>query len=231
MFTQNLSFTKGMKLCGRPVYSGISLQQGVTIKYLLGTTSEHPSRCYCCTALPARLKLTTALKHVSQYCRSWSPLQIAKPSTRVAVQIGSHQQSARASMSAATSLPSPPQPHLSGSPPGITPHAGVSNAAYFANQTNSPTLDTLRIVFGIKDLHGYHIIEEMDTHTQLTDATFFQDLKRNHRRYRSFLQRWFSPYVFRYCRFVQVSIHPTSAYPVLTTAVRGACQRSHHLCW
>lgn len=199
------------KLCGRPQYTVLSSLEAVAIKHLVSIMSEHPPRCCCCSAPPARINRATAFEYFCQYCRYFSPLHFAKPSTGPSISIELNNQPTQGVATSINSQARPPQVHLRGTASTKnTQQARVGDETNNATQDNNLTTNTLRVVFGIKDLQGYHDIEEMETHAQLTDATFFQDLKKNHRKHRSLIQRWFSPYVFRYCRFVQVrTVGPT----------------------
>ena len=106
---------------------------------------------------------------------------------------------------------------------------GNTGAQVQPNSTGSKTpADSFWVVFGVKDMRGFNAIENIETHERLRDTSFFQDIRRRHRRHRWFFQQWFSPYRFRYCRFVQVSRVSKSDHSlILTSTVRTYhCRRS-----
>jgi ppGpp synthetase/RelA/SpoT-type nucleotidyltranferase len=220
-FTVAYVSTKLAKLCGVPLYVRLPLKKAETIKHLLHTMDEHPSKCHCCTAQMTRMKWTTAFKHIYQFCRTFSPLQLSKPSLgSVSLSIAENRYNP-SSINAAGSLVSPPQISSPGSRPGPPSNAGVGAQGHGFTPDTVPPVSTLSVVFGIKDMQGFHDIEHIDTYAQLTDSSFFQDLKESHKRHRWHMQNWFSPYVFRYCRFVQVSTAAMAFFYDLIKAVRG----------
>jgi hypothetical protein len=62
------------------------------------------------------------------------------------------------------------------------------------------------IVFGIRDPYEYDHIENIEASSLMDDPLFFTELKKRFAKRCWFFQRWISPYRFRYCRFVQVTI-------------------------
>lgn len=66
--------------------------------------------------------------------------------------------------------------------------------------------DPLWVVFGIKDTNEYDEIENIEVSNLPNDSSFFKELKKRYTKHRWFFQRWFSPFRFRYCDFVQVNI-------------------------
>lgn len=74
-----------------------------------------------------------------------------------------------------------------------------------SHSPTSPSSVPLWVVFGIKDQSGFNDIENIEMSTMLNnDIAFFKELKRLENSYRWPLIRWFSPYIFSYCKFVQV---------------------------
>jgi hypothetical protein len=66
---------------------------------------------------------------------------------------------------------------------------------------------SLWVVFGIKDRSGFNDIENIKMSSlSMNDVVFFKELKRIENNYRWTILGWFSPYIFTYCKFVQVRI-------------------------
>ena len=80
-------------------------------------------------------------------------------------------------------------------------HGGGSNTMSTAPQETS-----LWVVFGIKNMHEFNEIENIEISSLLNDPSFFKELKTRYNNHRWLFQRWFSPFRFRHCNFVQVSI-------------------------
>lgn len=71
--------------------------------------------------------------------------------------------------------------------------------------STKPQTASLCVVFGVREWHGFDNIENIETRTDLQDNSFFHDLRLRHKKNRGALKRWFSPFRFRFCKFVQVS--------------------------
>jgi hypothetical protein len=99
-------------------------------------------------------------------------------------------------------------PNTSNSSAGLLVCGNTGSLAGSSSSGSTSQADSFWIIFGIKDMRSFSAIENIETSIQLRDMPFFQDLKRRHRRHRWFFQRWFSPYRFRFCKFVQVRTTP-----------------------
>jgi hypothetical protein len=93
------------------------------------------------------------------------------------------------------------------------PPGSNSNSVTRAQGGGSSTIPTvpqrdhpLWVVFGIKDMHEFDEIENIEVTSVLNDSSFFKELKTRYNKHRWFFQRWFSPFRFRHCNFVQASI-------------------------
>lgn len=96
----------------------------------------------------------------------------------------------------------------------IPPISSGSNSDSFtqAHGGGSSTMSTapqgapLWVVFGIKNMHEFDEIENIEISSLLNDPSFFKELKTRYNKHRWLFQRWVSPFRFRHCNFVQVSI-------------------------
>lgn len=112
---------------------------------------------------------------------------------------------------ATASASSIPAHGLTQTRPSIAPgsnNGSVTEARGSGSSTipTSPQGDVLQVVFGIKDMHEFHEIENIEVSGLLNDSLFFKELKTRYKKYRWFFLRWFSPFRFRHCNFVQASI-------------------------
>jgi hypothetical protein len=78
-----------------------------------------------------------------------------------------------------------------------------------------PPQDTLWVIFGMRTLSEFVDIENIEMSNMLTnDPAFFQELRRLEKKHRRTIIQWLSPFIFAYCKFVQVCtpgrswIHP-----------------------
>lgn len=79
----------------------------------------------------------------------------------------------------------------------------------------NPSLVSSWVVFGIKDRSDFNDIENIAMPMlHMNDVVFFRELKRLENKYRWPILRWFSPYIFTYCKFVQVCITSTYLTPI-----------------
>lgn len=160
---------------------------------------SHPPRCHCCEASPVRMSWAAALKHILQIfgraspSKLWSTSFSRKPRQYPVAGI---------SMGSSSSNLSPNSPTMP--PPSNLPNNNASAQGQASTGVTTSTIDAHFVVFGIKDLQGFHGIENIQAPSHLTDASFFEELRARHKKHRWCFQRWLSPYVFRYCRFVQV---------------------------
>lgn len=193
------------KICGETLYADISPQDAIFIEQVLAAMSEHPPNCQCCNMPPDPMKWTTALQHISQALWRKLPLTNTTPSsTAVTPPSRAYMRYAPAATIGATQ-----SSHISIGTPAAsqnTPagsNTGAQTTTQLPSNNNTPE-DPLYVLFGVKGIMDFHKIEEFEAHMH-DDASFFRDLKLKHERHRWFFQRWFSPFRFRYCRFVQVS--------------------------
>jgi hypothetical protein len=172
---------------------------------------RHPPKCHCCKMPSSQLEWHTAFWLLFQALRSRLPVKLANPPPPDSTSPSkAHQRYKPSTTSASTSINS-----TSGTVQGTlnlssNPPACRSTGSQVRHNTggNETPADSLWVVFGIRDMRGFDAIENIETHARLNDTLFFQDMKTRHGRYRWFFQRWFSPYRFRYCRFVQASRIP-----------------------
>ena len=172
-----------------------------TIRRVLALTDDDPSGCQDRDGKPPEMNWTTIYEHVLQAIRNMVPTILASgSSTKTTSPSKAHVRytpatTAGASLSNQTLATAVPNP-------SATNNVGTHTQSGRGN--NAPT-NPLWTIFGIKDMSGFHAIENIETSAQLKDPSFFSELKRRHNRRSHFLKRWFSPFRFRYCRFVQVS--------------------------
>lgn len=176
-----------------------------------------------------RVDWSTAFRLLSQAFTSKLPAKLANPSsTGVTPPSKAHLRYTPAPTTGTSSSLSVPQ-----STPSAPPNHSMSGNAGPQNQpggnANNAPVDYFWIVFGIKDIDGFDEIENIETTTQLKDPSFFEDLKSRHKRHRWFFQDWFSPYRFRFCRFVQVrtSTHGLPG-PTDYSSLRKLSKRTFH---
>jgi hypothetical protein len=190
-------------------------------------SDEHPAKCHCCKVPSSQLDWPTAFRLLFKASISRLLIKFANPSsTGITSPSKAHLRYTPSTNSTSTGT----QPSL-GAPQGtsnLTPNSPSYGNAGSQGQPNSrggiTSAGTFWVVFGIKNMRGFNAIENIETHVGLEDTSFFQDMRRRHGKHRWFFQRWFSPYRFRYCRFVQVSrTIKWDHRPVLTTIVR-----THH---
>ena len=86
---------------------------------------------------------------------------------------------------------------------GMTQTSG--SAPWYNSTTQQPNAHW--VIFGIKN-YDFDKIENIETSSVLNDPSFFPELKARHSKLVWFFRRWFSPFRFRYCQFVQVGNSP-----------------------
>jgi hypothetical protein len=64
----------------------------------------------------------------------------------------------------------------------------------------------LCVIFGVKHASGMIDIENITISNDMNDPKFFAELKRLEAKYRWPVLKWLSPFIFSYCKFVQVRI-------------------------
>lgn len=178
-----------------------------SIRKVIDTVGEHPSNCHCCKATAPPLDWHTAFWLLFQGFRSWLPVKLTNPqSPNITTPSQANLRYTPSSASASTGTSSSLPPAQSALTPSSNPPAGGNATSQVGLNpgVNQMPADALCVVFGIRDMRGFDAIENIETDLRLDDTSFFQDMKKRHGRYRWFFQRWFSPYRFRYCRFVQV---------------------------
>lgn len=197
--------TKLEQLCGKSLYVRLSQDEAKTVKSVLHLMDEHPPECYCCTTTTTSMNWVMALANIYQLFWKLPLIHLMAPSMGTV------------SLSRAQARYTPNDINTGGSivlQPQRFPAAEIQSSPsdrLTGTQAHDPAPNTIPpvvsscVVFGIRDMHGFHDIEHLDTDVQLNDSTFFQQLKESHKKHRWRVQNWLSPYVFRYCRFVQVS--------------------------
>lgn len=165
----------------------------------------HPPRCHCCRPRPKRLDWFTAIERLCSTLKRYSPITVSGSAPTGSK--SSSKAQARYMPTGTSSVNAPP--HLQQATALQSPQNGALGSSVGTQTQTCTSSNPLWIVFGVKDIQGFYGIENIGTHVQCDDSSFFQELKSRHRKHRWFFQRWFSPYVFRYCRFVQVCWHLT----------------------
>jgi hypothetical protein len=183
------------------------LEEAESIRYILNGADEHPSGCHCCKVPSSQLDWLTAFRLLYQATRSRLPTKLTSPSsTGISPPSKTHLRytPTTTTTTGTSSSLSVPQ----NTPPSSLTASACGNVGSQAQPSSSGSdsqEDSFWVVFGIKDMRGFNAIENIQTRVQLRDTTFFEELKRSHGRHRWIFQRWFSPYRFRYCKFVKVS--------------------------
>jgi hypothetical protein len=200
-------------LSGKILYKTVPQEQADTLLEILNIASQHPSKCHCCVGKMKRNAWGASFYSVWQ--RISTSLQGERqrtPSTgnqppKSAVYTPSPTNTSGVSASASSST-------LQGvSTANLTPAAGgSSNNSPQVQGSSSIDLRTtaqavpLRILFGIQGMRKTLEIEQIEISSQVNDPMFFSELKTRYKKHRWFLKRWLSPFLFRHCNFVKVSI-------------------------
>jgi hypothetical protein len=224
-----------VKYCGQLLYGGITLEEAELIRHILNGADEHSSECRCCKVPSSQLDWLTTFRLLSQATRSRFSTKIASPSsTGISSPSKAHSRytltttTTTTGISSSLSVPqnTPPSSPTASACGNVGPQAQPSSSGSDSQE------DYFWVVFGIKDMRGFDAIENIKTQVQLRDTTFFEDLKRRHGRHRWLFQQWFSPYRFRYCKFVKVSAtSKLDTTPVITLVVRTHNHRRSILFW
>ncbi|EMD95267.1 hypothetical protein COCC4DRAFT_204965 [Bipolaris maydis ATCC 48331] len=172
------------EFCGETLYETISLQESTLIQQTLDAMNEHPPKCYCCKVRPVQLSWTTIFEHIYHIIWKALPIKATSPSPTALTQLSKANLRYTPTRNTCANI-SPSLPH--GKQP-LPPQGSPPNGNF---------------VFSIKDMWGFHNIENIENHSQLSDPMFFEELKKRHKSHRWCFQHWLSPYRFRYCRFVQ----------------------------
>lgn len=176
---------------------------------------SHPPRCYCCAAQTSPPDAILYLKNLIQSFPSWSAGKFYSSwpnQTSSAAQRRYTPPTTTATKTASTAAqgigltPMPPA-HLNNS--GNTTSTQANGPIYVPPMS---THKWLWIIFGIKNHPDFHAIENIEMSSLLmSDTAFFRELKSLESKHRWPILKWFSPYIFSYCNFVQVHI----AFPSL----------------
>jgi hypothetical protein len=169
---------------------------------------NHPPKCYCCAAEASQQDILAFVKNMlklfiarmsEKLQNSW-PMYSSTSSARLRY-TPSDTKAAETSPASAQNTPSATSSQ-SGNITGNVAQAQSSGAN--CTPTLPPQISAW-IIFGIEDGFGFNDIENIDMSCPLMhDTTFFTELKRLDTKYRWPLLRWLSPYIFCYCKFVQV---------------------------
>jgi hypothetical protein len=203
---------------------------------------SHPSRCYCCAAQSSSYDAILCLKKIFRSLPSWIagrfyslwPIQTSSAAQRrytPPIRTANRTASAAAQGIGLTPM-SPAQLNNSGN----TTSTQATGPIYVPPML---THKWLWIIFGIKNHPDFHAIENIEMSSLLmNDATFFRELKSLESKHRWPILKWFSPYIFSYCNFVQVFIAApslpgpkTRLIHELTPVVRHFQRRSGHGLW
>lgn len=174
------------------------------MKHILLAMDEHPPNCYCCADISTRLQWSIALKQIKRTCQSYLPCSLTTSSSGSTPSSKARNRYTPNSNNAPAAPAPQTQTSNAGATTSATIHAHSTIHAPGRAAGAAPPVDTFCIMFGVKDMQGFHDIDHLDIDAQLLDSTFFEKLKDCHKNHRWCFQNWFSPYVFRYCRFVQV---------------------------
>ncbi|KAI8623942.1 hypothetical protein F5Y19DRAFT_481082 [Xylariaceae sp. FL1651] len=194
------------RFCHQPLYKEISLEEAALIRQIMDIIDEHPPKCHCCKVPSSQLGWYTAFLMLFEALVSRLPVKFVNPSsTGMALPSRAHLRYTPTTTSTMTETLSSLgvqqcTPNLS---PNLSASGNTGTQAQPSGSGNKTPADSFWVVFGIRDMRGFDAIENIRTHVGLEDTSFFQDMRRRRGRHRWFFQRWFSPYRFRYCRFVQ----------------------------
>ncbi|KAK6811346.1 hypothetical protein RU639_012790 [Aspergillus parasiticus] len=184
--------------CGHTLYREISPEDAVSIQQILELVEDHPPKCFCCETKLLATKACRAnwakfLRCIGQSITDM--LSWKAPSNSLAWQ---------------TSQSTANQRYTPGSAISVESQDGNAKAISVGRYGNPSW-----VVFGIKVMDEYDEIENIESSNLLNDPSFFNELKKRHAKHRWFFQRWFSPFRFRYCKFVQFeSINFDQVYSV-----------------
>lgn len=195
------------KFCGQHLYKEISPEDADSIQQVLGLIRDHPLKCFCCETEVHRIDWTTIFYRICQSIANtlnWGALG----SSLVTQKSPSKAQQLYIPATASASIPTHSSTQTR---PSISPgsNGGSATQAHGGGPSTIPTApqgDPLWVVFGIKYMHEFDDIENIETSSLLNDPSFFKELKTRYNKYHWFFQRWFSPFRFRHCNFVQFEI-------------------------
>ncbi|KAH7118925.1 hypothetical protein B0J11DRAFT_591405 [Dendryphion nanum] len=192
------------QVSGFTYYQAISSAEAVMIQGIMDRIGKHPPKCYCCVAtfhLSMVIKETfkSLLLWTVHQCKTSWPIQ--PPSTARLRYTPTATTTTKTTSAVAQNTP---LTTFSGQPNANSHNATQRQSSGQNNPLRKPPPTSLWIIFGVKDLFDFHEIENIDMSAQLmNDAMFFKELKQLEKKYRWPLLRWFSPYIFTYCKFVQ----------------------------
>jgi hypothetical protein len=187
------------------MYTLVSHQEANTIEQVLLLTSEHPPKCYCCKPQPRRMNWATACRLMYQnLCESLSITRTVPWALSPSLSAEALPRYTPDTSADSNSFSARPQEQAPSSFRDLRQTTGTAFRADTNDASHCSTASLPLIVFGIEKSHGFHTIENIEVQAQFDDPSFFWELKRKHQNHRGWFQQWFSPYRFRYCRFVQV---------------------------
>lgn len=206
-----MQHSKQLQFCGQHLYKEISLEEAKCIQQILGSIGGHPSKCFCYETEAHRINWTTVFYRICQSIANTLNWIVLSSSLAIQNSLSKAQQLYTPATAATASASSIPMHSSTQKRPSIAPgsnNGSVTEARGSGSSTipTSPQGDPLWVVFGIKDMHELHEIENIEVSGLLNDSSFFKELKTRYKKYRWFFLRWFSPFRFRHCNFVQVSI-------------------------
>ncbi|KAH3951285.1 hypothetical protein HBH98_084360 [Parastagonospora nodorum] len=216
-------------VAGRTYFEELTPVESVAMQEMMNRTQDHPPKCCCCAAMPAQYDLSGFIKTVwNLLCSTgftWSDSidLIAITIHVVSLWIGVHLPRSRQPVaSKAQQLYTPPLPTASAAGTGTSSnlaqnmlpqapsHLGSSGTTMqmqtgVLNQAFGISLPTpLWVIFGVSSGSVFFEIENIEmSNALMNDAAFFQELRRLENKYRRPVLRWFSPFTFAYCNFVQ----------------------------
>lgn len=205
-----LSKAKSCQVSRNVFYKDISAADAAAIQTILIRFSNHPRKCYCCAIEMSKQDLLSFFKSLFQ---SFILQRISSPKTsRPSQPPPSSVAQQRSTQAAAETTKS-----VSTSEQGTQISAILSRSNNTTSNvvqspisvphrlpTNRPHV-TLWVIFGVQDRSEFTNIENIAMLGPLmSDAAFFKELKRLENKHRWPFLKWFSPYIFTYCKFVRV---------------------------
>jgi hypothetical protein len=225
------------------------------IQYVLSQREEHPRSCYCpiCCSRHEENSWDDGKSDLGSQTSYWS----SAPQTgvwatlkqyfsrRIPALIRTRNPSASSSSSAQSQATT--QSAASSSTTFSTAGKRTQSASTSSSNTgpNQKTMSNcsnkslyipkspVRVLFGVQGRRWSLELEKIMLAGISNDPTFFRELKERYKQHRSSIKRLLSPYRFRSCRFVKVSLPATtfdhSKNTAKPTTVRKVRRRSYHL--
>ena len=174
------------------------------IQQVLRVIGDHPSRCSCCEVNMSQLNQVTALRRLLE------PISTMISSMAGQSQLATNQQRYTPPSAASATTSSSSQNNAQSIPLSSSiVNYGITQTSGSGPWINSTVQQQAAfwVVFGVRN-YDFDKIENIETSSLLNDPEFFPELKAKHSKHVWFFRRWFSPFRFRYCQFVQVCNTP-----------------------